>query len=530
MAKAKRSPGLARLFDLLDVLSTRHTHEHALPSNLSSAAYRGDLEMVELFLARGADVEEGTPLARAMTSGKAAVVARLLAAGAKPDSPDAARNAAMRGRTNLLEMLFDAGLDPASRPARRALETAIREGHDDSVQFLCDRGVLDENGLRPSPAVMAIKRHGTIREIDALFAQIGFAVSGGADQEQLEAEALSIVNSGKVDAEIDQTNDLGVSVLCAAILADSVPVIEALLARGADPTASATKNIPIARAASHGLASVVESLTPRAPQEHRDEALAEAAQVGRPEIVEGLLRSGADPSSRKGKGALAKASGPWRDDIRALIRRALRERGTKTTAALGVEGKNPRKSVAKLRGISEFVKPLLQSNPDWTFLALRKPIEEVTPRLASIYSAARAEIDVAARGVDLVTVGTFVFQFAGHAWTIELRSHGYHRRDRWKLERETVATISREIGCEAILCDGSDTAGTFGVSRYDRGERVEQVEWQFDECKVADAYFARLDLFMPGCRVDVQSIHPRLDLLRVDPSNVKRLDYLVLQE
>jgi hypothetical protein len=316
-----------------------------------------------------------------------------------------------------------------------------------------------------------------------------------------------------------------------AIEAGAVGVAEAALDRGADVGANRGRASATAEAAVHGLGPIVERLAPHAPQEDLDEALLEAAKGGYRAIVETLLKTNADPTfaNQGGESVYGQASGPYREEIRALIRRALRERGTATAPALGVIGR-ARKNIAKLRGVRELVKSQTDANPDWVIIAVRKPIGEVSTQLASIYGAARLELDVAQRGVIGATAGVFVFSLRGHPWTIELRSIGFHHRGRWEVDEGAVATISREAACETLLCVGSDTSGTFGAFRYDRGWPVDKMEWTFDGVEAADAHFLSLELYLPGCRVDAGGVSARLDLIRIDPASVERLDYIILEE
>ncbi len=75
------------------------------------AAYYGQLETVELLLARGADPNHAndraqTPLAGAVFKGQVAIVRALLAAGADPTAgfPSAIEAAQMFGKTDMLEL------------------------------------------------------------------------------------------------------------------------------------------------------------------------------------------------------------------------------------------------------------------------------------------------------------------------------------------------------------------------------------------------------------------------------------------
>ncbi|MBI2212589.1 MAG: hypothetical protein HYU52_03000 [Acidobacteria bacterium] len=582
-SRSAQSQSLGRLFELLNLLAERRPRVDGLPPTLTAAAWRGDLESVDLFLAQGARLDEesigcSSPLAGAIRSGRADVVARLLEAGARPDSRGAADMAASRGRIDLLEQLFDAGLDPTSACARNAVVSAAIVGQATAMRALAARGVqanpVDVNfaaGLSESNghAAIAAFLRGTLASLDGVRdaepAQLIIPRErlprdeDAWPDDRLERDAIEIVLSGTIDSELSSTDDRGLSPLAAAVDARSVSMVKALLDRGANPHWSGGRSIdgreqaydaPVVMAAADGLVPVVELLAGNARAADRGDALARACGFGDPSSVEALLRAGADPSfvTEGGESPLSKARGPHRDTIRKLVREELKRRGVSPGPALANEGAKPRKRGGALRGVSEFVQSQVELNPDWCVLAIRAPIELVTPRLTELLGAEAAELDVARRGVFDVAAGAFVLQVLGQPWTIELHSMGFHHVGRFELDDRRVALVSQALSCEAVRCAGSDASGTFTVSRYERGALSEVVEFTFegdpyagdaeDERVVpasarnlipADQWFAARELFLPGCRIDPSGAGPRLMLSRVDPAAIGRVDVLILE-
>ena len=504
--------------------------------------------MVELYLSRGVSLDpragsDTSPLAAAIRSGSEPVVRRLLAAGAKPESKGAASTAARHGRLDLLEILFEAGLDPTGAEARFAATTAATSGQAATLNFFLHRGVplsdadknftawnLERVGLYPD--IVAFLR-GQRADLDGVpdadepqyFRQDAPKhPENDWSEEQLEREALQIVESGKVDAEIDRNHDAG-SVLLAAIRAEAVSVAQALLDRGARPDPAL-----LIEAARYGLEPLVERLAPGADDRIQGQALVKAAAFGLPAMVRVLLRAGADPAAKDdgGQTAFVSASGPYREEIQALLRKANAERGGTPGAALTCVGK-PRTRVARLRGARELVKTQTAIHPSWTVLAFRLPIEELAPRLTAVYGA-RIETDVAKRGVEPNPNGVFLLQLAGHPWTMELRALGFHWRGRLHIEANEALEISKSTDSEVVLCSGSDASQTFGLTHCERGVLRMQKEWDLDEARQSDDAFAALELFLPGCRVDTSGFGARLELDRIDPSAVARLDYIIFAE
>jgi len=176
---------------------------------LTRAAEQGDLALIELLLARGADPGRAcgcllreTPLFAAAVTGRADVVARLLAAGADPEAQTfvgqrALHAASMRGYIPVVQLLLAHGADPEARDrdGRTACDWARANGHDevvallttgaapalrepspgtpgDDLDFLCGR-VLAADGTaiddgpdlgRPLPCARGSHAHGRWRE------------------------------------------------------------------------------------------------------------------------------------------------------------------------------------------------------------------------------------------------------------------------------------------------------------------------------------------------------------------------------
>ncbi len=513
------SESVERLVELFDRLTARRGD--GLPRSLTGAAWNGDLASVEAYLARGARLDEETagcrsPLAGAVRSGRAEVVGRLLAAGASPDSPGAAETAAAKGRTDLLEMLFAAGLRPESRRAQFSLSDAAIHGKAATIRFLVDRGVTaNASDARFAAGLAAQNGHSEVA--DFLAGSRG-DLDGVADAPDPQA---FVVYSRTPATSEEQWTDEQLEAAVLALVASGVTEadLEPHLGRA-----------PLVAAAALGLSTVVEHLAPRAPQAVLDEALAEAACYGLPLVVASLLAAGANPASESGRGSLNKARGPYRADIHRLLRRSLAERGAPLPPALRSGGKR-RKDVSSCRGAREFVRRLIDSNPDWCCLAYRQDIETLSPSLARAHGALRVESDVASRGVRHAELGVFVFQLLGHPWTIELRSLGFHCHEPWDVDQERAAKLSLDLGCEVLWFHGSDTSGTFSLVRHAAGASIESGEWHLDaSLQDLEDRCTKLELFVPASAVDQDGIGLQLDLSRIAPSAVRRLDFLVLRD
>jgi RNA polymerase sigma factor (sigma-70 family) len=128
-------------------------HDLPVPTRatpLIRAAERGDLALVDLLLARGAEADRGCGCAggegalwAALAAGRTRVASRLLAAGADPNRAAFADHtalhvAAMRGHDDLVESLLAHGADPRrrSREGATPLDWARAKGHARAAALL----------------------------------------------------------------------------------------------------------------------------------------------------------------------------------------------------------------------------------------------------------------------------------------------------------------------------------------------------------------------------------------------------------
>ena len=126
-------------------------------TGLMIAAWRGDIPMMELLVARGADVNKTNALGErallhASWRGQAAAVKWLLAHGARVDSEPmqwgALHYAVFAGHGEVAKLLLDNGADINARSTNGSsvLMMAVYEGHEDLVRQLLARGA--DNSLR----------------------------------------------------------------------------------------------------------------------------------------------------------------------------------------------------------------------------------------------------------------------------------------------------------------------------------------------------------------------------------------------
>ena len=248
------------------------------------AAHWDDAEAVDLLLRAGADVNAAddhgvTPLARASENASAPMVERLLAAGADPNAAQAngltpLMTAARTGSLGIVQALLARGadVDAATASTREtALMWAVAERHRDVVRALVARGadVHPQPGQAFSPLIAAA-RNGDIETAELLLAAGAGVNETGSDGAHPLAYAVVVGRSAFAHFLLERGADPngavdGVTALHAAAgpvgtwlkawnrkhggagarggrlaLGERLPLVDALLVRGADPNARMT--------------------------------------------------------------------------------------------------------------------------------------------------------------------------------------------------------------------------------------------------------------------------------------------------
>ena len=243
------------------------------------AAHWDDAEAVGLLLRAGADVNAAddhgvTPLARASENASAAMVAQLLAAGADPNAAQSngltpLMTAARTGSVEVVRALLARGADVDAATAathETALMWAVAGRHRDVVRALVERGA----GVHPHPRqvfspLIAAARNGDIETAEML----------------LEA-----------GARVDDRGMDGAHPLAYAVIAGQGAFAHFLLERGADPD-GAVDGVTALHAAAGSVGTWLKAWNRRHGARSGRLALDE-----RLALVEALLARGADPNAR----------------------------------------------------------------------------------------------------------------------------------------------------------------------------------------------------------------------------------------
>jgi ankyrin repeat protein len=374
--KARPPAAPRRLLKLLSALRPPGGRDKGLPDTLTGAASRGDLELVRVFLDRGASLEErsigfASPLAAACAAGQAEVVEFLLARGAKVRPEQAVISpthaALQHGHARIVQLLRAAGATVSDM--ERAFVDTCKNGRYSMIKLMLDAGLdIDRPGggyqgetirahairgaqMSNHPRIAAYLRGKPVEEAALVAAEaravkdeqamaVGIMREGGREpvatgEERAAklAEAEAIVRAAGPKAA-KWANEEDEPVLNIAARSAVASVVEALLTAGADPNAAAPDSglTPLIRAAEGGSAEIVRRLLARGADASGKTpggrtAVQAAAEFGDPEVVRLLVEAGADPSVKPadGRKAAARIRGPYAPEIKALLEQAGRK-------------------------------------------------------------------------------------------------------------------------------------------------------------------------------------------------------------
>jgi uncharacterized protein len=379
------------------------------------AAHWNDLESVNLLLRAGANPKianryGATPLSQAASAGNAQMIEALLKAGADPktlttpDGETVLMTAARAGNADAVKILVDRGADVNAREnykGQTALMWAAAERHPDVVKVLLAHGAdwkvrsFDRETKLPklsaASSVTPFARGGftaflfTAREGDIESAKV--MLDAGVDIDQTDVDGtnalvVSIMNKKYTFAKFlldrganpNLADDKGRAALYAAVdirnedysampsrkeddPMPSLDLVKALLARGANPNAQLTKNLPGRSGMDSGDITLDEGTTP----------LMRAARSGDATAMRALLEKGADPklTTKDGNTVLMLAAGVgYRDKFtRGTEAEALESLKVALEAGLGLNQANARGETAlhgaALRGADSIVQFLV---------------------------------------------------------------------------------------------------------------------------------------------------------------------------
>lgn len=521
------------------------------PVSLTDAAMRGDIEAMKLFLEAGADINEESgyisPLAAAALRGQLDAVNFLLERGADPAKGSfaalsAIAKAARGGYYEIVERLLAAGVPEEQRIA--ALEQAKREKQEAIVRLLEGR---------PVPAKLRAKGRAEPREpsFGEMMAEMTLLMGRepesqplvGKAREEAAARAFELLRLPEVRAAVNVAHKGYGTYLDLAVQTELAPLVQAVIEAG---SSAKTISEALITAAERGARELVELLL-KAGADPKYEAgpgytaLLAAAQRGDLEIVRRLIEAGADPRARTegGETPMTAATGPYQKQIREILKQAARAETQRTGTAISTRGKL-RKDFVTARGADQFKKAI--GHPDWSLVFIEAHPRDVAEAFAKLHPEARWYADTAQARLTAKPPVVMIFRLRGHAWTILLRTVGWLRMEDLDAVLADARLLSAALETRALAYMSEHISGCEGYELFEKGSSIESAEWmgkvEFKSTwrkkpKFGDDFpeptFSELGIYLPECWIDHDGYETKLVLGGIGAQAVERLDCFELK-
>jgi ankyrin repeat protein len=294
-------------------------------NTLQAAVEGGYLEIVQLLLEEGADINSqgsyyGNALQLAAGDGKLEIVQLLIEKGADINSPagyygNALQLAAGQGKLEIVQLLLEKGADvnAQDRAYGNTLQAAVEGGYLEIVQLLLEKGAdINSQGSYYGNTLQAAVEGGYL-EIVQLLLEKGADINsqgsyyGNTLQAAVEGGYLEIVQLLlEKGADINSQGSYYGNALQAAVEGGYLEIVQLLLEEGADINSQGSYyGNALQLAAGDGKLEIVQLLIEKgadinSPAGYYGNALQLAARQGKLEIVQLLLEKGADVNAQGG--------------------------------------------------------------------------------------------------------------------------------------------------------------------------------------------------------------------------------------
>lgn len=281
---------------------------------LMVAVWMGQVKAAELLLERGADPNKSgksspAPLLWAVMQNSKTIATRLLEAGADPNvailktkrtgifeeypqGTTALMIAAAQGRSNLLDILLEAGADPHVKNAegKTAVDFAAKAGQSKILERLESTGVTVDRSSKELQDALLLEAVESGNIADVKKALVAGAKPDASKEKGHPTALMTACLDGREEivralldtgAKVDRVCEWGQTPLRNAVVRGHLGVVRSLLEAGANPDLSySAGSIPAEKRG-----TVYPSM---------ESPLMDAANLGRAEILELLVESGAD--------------------------------------------------------------------------------------------------------------------------------------------------------------------------------------------------------------------------------------------
>jgi hypothetical protein len=132
-------------------------------------------------------------------------------------------------------------------------------------------------------------------------------------------------------------------------------------------------------------------------------------------------------------------------------------------------------------GVSDFLKFMYDGQPEWSLVAVKAPLDDVSEELVDFRGAKTFTRDVPRKPggeYDDVAQSVAVVQVKHSPWTIIYRSLLYVDEGLLEAVTEEAKELSARLNTRAISFIGEDTAGANRYELFEKGKLLELAEWE----------------------------------------------------
>jgi hypothetical protein len=201
-------------------------------------------------------------------------------------------------------------------------------------------------------------------------------------------------------------------------------------------------------------------------------------------------------------------------------------------------------------GVADFLKFMYDGHPDWSLLAIKAPIEEVSEEFADFRGADTLLRDVPrkpAEAYEDVASLVSVVQVKGNPWVVVFRSLLYVDARQLEGIVEEAKELSGRLSTRAIAFVGEDTSGALSYDLFEQGKVLESAEWEvggeFSRFKsslrkrpaqetvgdeFADGVFREQGIYLPCCYPKSEGGEAWLAVEKISDGVIERADLIEL--
>jgi len=519
--------------------------EHSLPTSLASAVAKGNLELAQVFLDNGADLNErgmgmNHVLDAAASYGQLEAVEFLLAKGATPYPANISDFSTLvtclkKGYYRISKRLIQAGM-----PAKEVkIAKEMSKGMSPEISALLKGNEISDERLKELEAQAEATRPKLISLKEAHLlagAEPDHVLLLGPEREAAVKRAMALLEMPEVRRGLNGHSEYEPNLVDLVVMTDIYGLVEAFLKNGANRTSKARALNLACSWGSSKLTTLAlrEGADPDLTIKGEQPALFAAAGYGDPAIVKLLLDAGADAAIRyEGQVAKVRAGGPFKKQILAMLEQRAPKPPVEKGSAIKIVKAKADFNPALVSGVKDFLKDV--GHPEWTIGFIEAPAGKVAEAYALLHPKAKWFADTAAKAVYAEPCVYFLLQFKEQAWTIFIGWTDFSALEKFPAD---LSALSKKLTCRSVHFWAADTAGCEGYEIFKNGKKIESAEYMSEiEFKSTfrkmpkglndyfpDAALAPLGIYLPSFHQSFDGECMKLFLYGISPEAIARVD------